>query len=398
MQHAKSTSTDRLTAVIAIVFGLALVAGCGGSAGRGDKAQIAGEPSYGAAVQIAGGEGPRRVADLDQDLYLGLAIHVENLTVWPVYTKHPIAAIDGDFITLAQAQDGGYAVVREIGAVVQVAGNALPHLGEVSGSVNELVIENRGGQPILVLAGTLLKGGKQDRQVGQDFVVPPGKTVAVDAFCVEQGRWTAQREGAATQGIFEAQQALATAAVRASGQYKGDQSEVWRNVAQANSAAGKAPSSGTLFATIENAEQSSVARRQRLRRAVTEGFVGPLRQEVAPVGLAYAVDGQVREVRAFTHPRIFERFFDTLVGTVVLEGDLAQQAALRSGAAIYDRAAAPAQVTDLVSDASKVAAEKHRTKAGNVNRLRKSKKVWNSDCYADEEQDAPVTRSFMYAH
>jgi hypothetical protein len=71
----------------------------------------------------------------------------------------------------------------------------------------------------LVLAGTLLKGGKQGRQVGQDFIVPRKKTVAAEAFCVEQGRWTARRNGKDTRGIFRAKKSLAAKKVRESAQY-----------------------------------------------------------------------------------------------------------------------------------------------------------------------------------
>lgn len=391
--------SGRLSAVV-LVSCLVALAGCGDRATRGwqGRAQIAGEPRSAGKAQIAQGESSREVAALDDELYLGLAIHVENVTVWPVYSRTRAESFEGDFITLAEAQDRGWAVVREIGATVRVAGNALGHVPEVSGSVNELVIENLGPRPILVLAGTLLKGGKQDRQVGQDFVVPAGKTVAVDAFCVEQGRWSAVRDGAATQGVFEAQQALATTAVRSSGQYKQDQGEVWANVARENRAAGKAPSSGTFFATVEDADQGAQTRRHRFTVVITREIGRLLDRDHAPIGLAYAVDGQVREVRAFTHPRVFERFLVTLVGTIAIEGDLAQQAALRSGREIHEQAAAPEQVTDLVRGAAKVAAKKRKTKAGNVNAVRKSDEVWNSDCYADEAQEAPVTRSFMYAH
>jgi hypothetical protein len=389
----------RLAAFVAIAA-LTVLGGCGDPASRGwrDKAQIAGESS-GGRVQIAGQGLPKETVALDGELFLGVAIHVENVTVWPVYSRtRAEALIGGDLITLAEAQGRGWAVVREIGATVQVAGNAMPHLSEVSGTVNELVIENRGPRPILVLAGTLLKGGKQDRQVGQDFVVPAGKTVAVDAFCVEQGRWSAMRDGAATQGVFEAQQALATTAVRSSGQYKQDQGEVWANVAAENHKAGKAPSSGTFFATLEDADRSGRVRRERFTITIKTELGRLLVQHHPPVGLAYAVDGQVREVRAFTHPRVFERFLDTLVGTIAIEGDLAQRAAMNEGRAVHDDVAATDQVTDLVRETSKVTAQKKRNKAGNVNAVRKSRKVWNSDCFADEDQAAPVTRSFMYAH
>jgi hypothetical protein len=386
--------------VIAAIAAMAMLGGCGDPASRGwqDKAQIAGDRGSGGRVQIAGHGSPRETVALDGELFLGVAIHVENVTVWPVYSRMRAEAIGGEFITLAEAQGRGWAVVREIGAAVQVAGNAMPHVSEVSGSVNELVIENLGPRPILVLAGTLLKGGKQDRQVGQDFVVPAGRTVAVDAFCVEQGRWSAVRDGATTKGVFEAQQALATTAVRSSGQYKEDQGEVWANVAEANRRAGKAPSSGTFFATLEDADRSGRVRRERFEITIRTELGRLLGQGHPPVGLAYAVDGQVREVRAFTHPRVFERFLDTLVGTIAIEGDLAQRAAMNEGRAVHAEAAAPAQVTELVRNASKVQAKKKRTKAGNVNAVRKSRKVWSSDCFTDEDQEAPVTRSFMYAH
>jgi len=388
-----------LLAIAALIW-LAALTGCGDPASRGwqGRPQIAGETTGGGKVEIAGQNAPVKTIALDGELFLGVAIHVENVTVWPVYSRTRAELIDGDFITLTEAQGKGWAVVREIGAVVQVAGNAAPYVSEVSGSVNELVIENLGPRPILVLAGTLLKGGKQDRQVGQDFVVPAGKTAAVSAFCVEQGRWAATREGAATRGVFEAQQALATAAVRSSGQYKQDQGEVWANVAKENRKAGKAPSSGTFFATLEDADRGGQTRRERFTVTITAEFGRLLDQGHPPIGLAYAVDGQVREIRAFTHPRVFERFLDTLVGTIAIEGDLAQRAAKNEGREVHEEIAAPAQVTDLVRETSKVQAKKSRTKAGNVNAVRKSKKVWNSDCFADEDQEAPVTRSFMYAH
>jgi len=192
---------------------------------------------------------------LGQGLYLGAAILAENLTVWPVYSKKPMPKIKGEFVTLADAQARDEAVIREKGKPGRARRHSRRRIEqnrmvqqrqqvaeyESDGVVGELVIENKGKKPILVLAGTLLKGGKQDRQVGQDFIVPPKKTVSVSAFCVEHGRWNANRAGRATGGRFKAQKALATKSVRKSGQYKGNQSEVWANVARENKKAGKAP-------------------------------------------------------------------------------------------------------------------------------------------------------------
>src|SRR5690606_8900190 len=134
-----------------------------------------------------------------------------------------------------------------------------------------VVIENRGRLPILVLAGTIVKGGKQDRQIGEDFVVAPGKTVDVAAFCVEQGRWNDNREGRSTGGTFVAQKSLALGNVRAAGQYDKNQGQVWSEVSRVNAANKKGAPSGTLLATLDDAE---IARRREAIATRVAGAVG----------------------------------------------------------------------------------------------------------------------------
>ena len=85
-------------------------------------------------------------------------------------------------------------------------------------------------------------------------VIAPGKTVDVAAFCVEQGRWNGAREGQSTGGKFTTQSSLALGSVRAAGQYDKNQSEVWNQVAQVNAANKKGVPSGTLLATMDDAQ------------------------------------------------------------------------------------------------------------------------------------------------
>ena len=91
---------------------------------------------------------------------------------------------------------------REDGAVRQRAQLLRQHarlVGQSRGArVNTLVIENKGDVPIYVLAGTVVKGGNQDRQIAQDFLVAARTTVPIDAFCVEHGRWSSDRQGQPT--------------------------------------------------------------------------------------------------------------------------------------------------------------------------------------------------------
>ena len=65
-----------------------------------------------------------------------------------------------------------------------------------TGSVNELAIENVSPyEEVLVQAGDIVKGGKQDRVLAVDLILPAKSgRVPISAFCVEQARWQG-REG-----------------------------------------------------------------------------------------------------------------------------------------------------------------------------------------------------------
>ena len=162
-------------------------------------------------------EPPQRGVELATGYVVGDGTQIGNLTVFPVLTREQPDL--GPFTTLEAALARGEAEVREVGE---------------QGQVNALAVENKGETPIFVLAGTVLEGGKQDRQVGQDVVVGGKQQVNVEAFCVEQGRWTAQREGRTTGGKFAPAKVLADSNVRAAGQYEKNQSQVWSEVSKVN--------------------------------------------------------------------------------------------------------------------------------------------------------------------
>ena len=62
-----------------------------------------------------------------------------------------------------------------------------------TGRVNELQIENTGGEEVFIQAGDIVKGGKQDRVLTVSFLLPPNSgRVPIASFCVEQGRWSAR--------------------------------------------------------------------------------------------------------------------------------------------------------------------------------------------------------------
>jgi hypothetical protein len=64
---------------------------------------------------------------------------------------------------------------------------------EETGNVNALTVENTGNSEVFVQAGDIVKGGRQDRVLSVDLLVPPRSgRLSIAAFCVEAARWSAR--------------------------------------------------------------------------------------------------------------------------------------------------------------------------------------------------------------
>jgi hypothetical protein len=62
-----------------------------------------------------------------------------------------------------------------------------------TGNVNELEIENLGGEDVFIQSGDIVKGGQQDRTLMVSLLLPPKSgRIPIASFCVEQGRWSAR--------------------------------------------------------------------------------------------------------------------------------------------------------------------------------------------------------------
>ena len=165
----------------------------------------------------------------------------ENITIFPVVSSS--TQDTSTFLTLDEGLSSGEVIVSEQGA----AGLARSRDGrpiaapQSSASVNQLVLINRGKRPLLLLAGELVSGGKQDRIIGKDRIVPVGSDpLPLDVFCVEHGRWT----GASSQ--FVASKTIVHPSVREQAAVEQNQNQVWSAVRSGTSAQPKAKSPGVV--------------------------------------------------------------------------------------------------------------------------------------------------------
>ncbi len=107
-----------------------------------------------------------------------------NLTIFPV-----VGGPDFDtsrFLTLDEGIRAGKVVVTERGSLGVMVRRGQPVNRHSGDEVNQLVLINDSDRPLLLLAGEIVTGGKQDRVIGSDRLVPPkSDPIDLSVFCVE---------------------------------------------------------------------------------------------------------------------------------------------------------------------------------------------------------------------
>jgi hypothetical protein len=235
----------------------------------------------------------------------------------------------------------------------------LVRIHEVSegGSVNELTLTNKAKEPLFLLAGEVIIGGKQDRIIGKNTIIPAKTTQAVPVFCVEHGRWS---EGDAKRE-FKSAKALAHGRLRTQASFK-DQSEVWEEVATKNSERGAANDTDTYRKVA--AQQSDGTLKRDLAKVEKALAKLPEDDRARMVGYAVAINGAVATVDMFGSPALFKKLEDKLVRSYVTASiDVATDAKAKAPTvkdittfmADADAAAAEAQYTTDASDTARQA-------------------------------------------
>jgi hypothetical protein len=216
-----------------------------------------------------------------------------------------------------------------------------------TGNVQELIIENLSGKTTVFLnAGDIVKGGRQDRTVRDDLILPPdsGK-VALASFCVEHGRWTKRStEDAAVFGLND--MVLSSRKLKMAARYEANQSDVWSGVAEQqialNSNAGylsgkrvetRSPlSSSSLQLTLENKDLADVKRPYR------DKLNSMLDAKTDVIGFVYVINGEINSAEVYNNKALFRALWPKLLDSAITEAITEYRA---------DREYQPLQAADL---------------------------------------------------
>jgi len=258
----------------------------------------------------------------------------ENISIFPVVSSQ--GQDTSSFLTLEEGLATGEVTVAEQGAqVLQRSRDGRPvYLPQhnTGPTVNQLVLINRSRRPLLLLAGELVSGGKQDRVIGKDRIVPVGAPpLPLDVFCVEHGRWTGAAQFAAASTIVHP-------SVREKAAVDQKQTEVWDAVRSGTTAKAKpaAPppqiSSQNLQAAIAGNGRTEAYEKIYVSQAVgvsIDDFVNEVQRLFARttsglkgervVGVVVAYGGEVAWSDIFASGDLFDHYWRKLLRSYAVE-------------------------------------------------------------------------------
>jgi len=274
-----------------------------------------------------------------------------DLTLFPVVRDDGKALPSDQFLTLDEGLKSGEVEVTEAGNVrglVRSRGG-VPVERYQGDQVNTLVLVNNSKRPLLLLAGEIVTGGKQDRIIAKDRIVPAGaEPIDLSVFCIEHGRWTESSDKFGTSAKAANQSIMVQPTVRQQAMVAKDQQQVWNSVSGAIGGMARAAApprvtspnpdvyGGTGPTNLNEAgiapgttSYAKAVQSQAVAAKVDEEAAGvvksreealdTLRQEHA-VGVVVAVRGEVIWADIFSDPGLLTRYWIKLVRSYAAEG------------------------------------------------------------------------------
>ncbi len=219
----------------------------------------------------------------------------ENLAVYIL--ENPKAKPLGVYVTLDEGLREGHVRVSE----------------KRDAQVNVLEIDNGGPRPVYVQAGDIVHGGRQDRVIGADTVIPPHTPgVSVPSFCVEPNRWSGGTGFGSTTGLVMGAK-LRTAILK-----EKNQNKVWDAVAEAKAAL--VSTNGLRESRSSSLNEQLLDQGVQRRLAAFSKVLGKaLDKKDRAVGLVTAINGKLSSADIYGDPALFRKLYPRLLAAAALE-------------------------------------------------------------------------------
>ena len=207
--------------------------------------------------------------------------------------------------------------------------------------VNTLVLVNNSGKPLLLLAGEIVTGGKQDRVIAKDRIVPAGgEPIDLGVFCIEPGRWTASSSTFGAAAKTSSHSFMVQPTVRQRAMVNKDQQQVWTFVhgaiAQMEMAVAPSASAAGLGGPVGTGYPANAGTTSYAKVMEDSSVIAKVDEEAAPVmksrdqvlarlreehavGVVVAVRGEIVWADIFADTELLSRYWTKLVRSYAAE-------------------------------------------------------------------------------
>ncbi|TAE71473.1 MAG: hypothetical protein EAZ85_10715 [Bacteroidetes bacterium] len=176
------------------------------------------------------------------------------------------------------------------------------------GEVNTLMIQNICKDTIYIMAGEIIQGGKQDRVIAKDIVLPPSSpAIDVSVFCVEQGRWEYEEQKIEKNKNFQKYYGTASLKLRAKVEKEQNQQAVWGEVRRSNN------ENNTKTETQAYTAQNNSKDFQQKNQKYVDYFTKIFTNDKETIGVVVVTGNQVVGVDMFASVDLFQSQIGSLL-------------------------------------------------------------------------------------
>jgi hypothetical protein len=226
---------------------------------------------------------------------VGDPLRHEALSVFPLFSQ-PTGEVDYNLSDVALADES--LLVEEV---------------DQSGSVPDLLVENKGDVRVLFLEGEELIGAKQNRVLNTSVLVAAHSKIKIPVSCVEQGRWRYKSRYFGSSGshspskLRRALKASVSRSVKEKRGHRSDQGEVWKEVTALHACHAVKSDTAAMSDAFDSYQDQIASYRDKLHYVDNA------------TGMAVAIGDKVLSVDLFDKPSTCQKVWDRMLSGVVFD-------------------------------------------------------------------------------
>lgn len=233
-------------------------------------------------------------------IQLGRAQSFNNMVVFPLLID---SYSSPKYMVLKDAIDKGLIIVTEVGE---------------GGSVPELKVRNNANEPVLLLDGEELSGGKQNRVLNTSILLQKNSETVIPVSCTEQGRWHytsrefQESSVVVSPGLRAVKASTVTSSLDRDMSYRSDQGAIWDEIHEMAMEAGVSSPTGAFRDVVLSSQEHL--------KDYVEAFKPVARQR----GLIVLINGKVRGMDILSRESAYNALHQKLVQSYAMDAMLMQ--------------------------------------------------------------------------